>query len=72
MTMRVAPAPFKFRDRSDRQIHLLRGILRHVAALSGVRPAAISTDIPLLGNPIYIARFEGRPPMLCAQARLRC
>jgi putative ABC transport system permease protein len=33
-----------------------------------VRSAAISTDIPLLGNPIYIARFEGRPPVPPSQA----
>jgi len=43
-------------------MRLVRGILRDVAALPGVRSAAISTDIPLLGNPIYVARFEGRPP----------
>jgi hypothetical protein len=46
MTMRLAPAPFKLRGRSDRQIQLVRGILRHVTALPGVRSAAISTDIP--------------------------
>jgi predicted permease len=68
MTMRLAPAPFKYRDRNDLQIQLARGILGKVSALPGVRAAAISTDIPLLGNPIYIARFEGRPPVLPSQA----
>jgi hypothetical protein len=68
MSMRLAPAPFKFRGRSDLQIQLVRGILSRVSALPGVRSAGISTDIPLLGNPIYIARFEGRPPLPPSQA----
>ena len=68
MTMRLVPAPVKYRDHNDLQIQLARGILSKVAALPGVRSAAISSDVPLLGNPIYIMRFEGRPPVAPSQA----
>jgi predicted permease len=70
MTMRLAPAPFKYRGHDDLQIELARGILRGVSALPGVQSAAISTDVPLLGNPVYIMRFEGRPPVTPSQAPL--
>jgi putative ABC transport system permease protein len=68
MTMRLAPAPAKYRDRNDLQMELARGVLGKVEALAGVRSAAIATDLPLLGNPIYIMRFEGRPPVTPSQA----
>jgi predicted permease len=68
MTMRLAPAQFKYKDHDDRQIQLARGILEKVRALPGVVGAAISTDVPLLGNPFYIMRFEGRPPVSPSQA----
>jgi putative ABC transport system permease protein len=70
MTMRLAPAPFRYKNHEDLQIQLVRGIVRNVAALPGVRSAAISTDVPLLGNPIYIMRFEGRPPVTPSEAPL--
>jgi putative ABC transport system permease protein len=68
MTMRLMPAPFKYRGHNDLQIQLARGILAKTGALPGVRSVGISTDIPLLGNPSYIARFEGRPPVAPSQA----
>jgi predicted permease len=68
MTMRLAPADFKYRGHNDLQIQLARNILRDVAGLAGVRSAAISTDIPLQGSPFYIMRFEGRPPVTVSQA----
>ena len=68
MTMRLAPAPFKYRGHDELKIQLVRGILHNVSALPGVQNAAISTDVPLLGNPIFIMRFEGRPPVTPSQA----
>jgi putative ABC transport system permease protein len=68
MTMRLTPAAFRYRGQNDLQIQLARNILRDVTGLAGVKSAAISTDIPLLGNPSYIMRFEGRPPVTPAQA----
>ena len=44
--------------------------MRTVGSLLGVSSAAVSTDVPLLGNPIYIMRFEGRPPVSPSQAPL--
>ena len=63
MTMRLLPAQFKYQGHPEQQFELARGILRKVAALPGVRSAGIGTDIPLLGNPLFIMRFEGRPPV---------
>ena len=70
MTMRLAPAGFRYRGHNDLQIQLARNIERVVAGVPGVRTAAISTDVPLLGNPIYIMRFEGRAPVTPSQAPL--
>jgi predicted permease len=68
MSMRLAPAPSKYRGHDDLKIQLVRGMLRNVSRLPGVRNAAVSTDVPLLGNPIFIMRFEGRPPVTPSQA----
>ncbi len=68
MTMRIAPAPYKYRDHADLQIELARSIRRNVAALPGVVSAGVSTDLPLLPSPHYIMRFEGRPPVQVSQA----
>jgi putative ABC transport system permease protein len=70
MTMRIAPAPARYRAQPDLQRQLARGILSKAGALPGVRTAAISSDSPLLGNPTYIMRFEGRPPVTPSQAPL--
>ena len=68
MTMRLVPAPVRYQNHPELQIQLARGVLDRVSALPGVRSAAIATDIPLLGNPIYIMRFEGRPPVAPSEA----
>jgi len=68
MTMRLAPAPYKYLGHADRQMELARGILGKVSVLPGVQSAAVSTDVPLLGSPFYIMRFEGRPPVTPSQA----
>jgi putative ABC transport system permease protein len=70
MTMRIAPATARYRGQPDLQRQLARGVLSRVGALPGVRAAAISSDVPLLGNPTYIMRFEGRPPVTVSQAPL--
>jgi putative ABC transport system permease protein len=70
MTMRVAPAIAKYRGHLDLQRQFARNILTKVSALPGVGSAAIGTDVPLLGSPTFIMRFEGRPPVLVSQAPL--
>jgi hypothetical protein len=56
MTMRLAPAPFKFRGRRDRQIQLVCSILRHVAAQLGVRFAITPTFFETMGMRIVRGR----------------
>jgi len=68
MTMRLNPAPIKYKDHPELRVQLADGVLRNVAALPGMKSVAISTDVPLLGNPIFIMRFEGRPPVTVSQA----
>jgi putative ABC transport system permease protein len=68
LTMRLVPSLVKYRDHPELLIQLARGIQEKVAAVPGVRLAGVSTDVPLLGNPIYIMRFEGRPPVTPSQA----
>jgi predicted permease len=68
MTMRLSPAPAKYLGHPELQVELARNILRSVSALPGVRSAGISTDVPLLGNPVFIMRFEGRAPVVPSQA----
>jgi predicted permease len=68
MTMRFAPAPFKFNNHPEMQIQLARNMLTAVAALPGVKSAAIASDLPLAGGSAYIMRFEGRPDVTPAQA----
>jgi predicted permease len=70
MTLRLAPAVFKYAGHDTMLREFVRGILGNVAALPDVRSAAVSSDIPLLGNPIYIMRFEGRPPVEPSMAPL--
>jgi len=68
MTMRLLPAPYKYGGHKEMQAQLARNILAKVGGLPGVTSAAVSTDIPLLGNPVYIMRFEGRPPVRVSEA----
>ena len=68
MTMKLAPARAKFGGHPEMQIQLARAIRQKVAALPGVRYAGIGTDLPLTGNPKFIMRFEGFPPVTPSQA----
>jgi predicted permease len=68
MTMRLNPAPTKYKGHPELKVQLASGILRSVAALPGVKSAAISTDVPLLGNPLFIMRFDGKAPVSVSQA----
>lgn len=68
MTMRLNPAPFKYGDHQDLKVQLAENIERKVSALPGVKSVGVSTDVPLLGNPIFIMRFEGMPPVTPSQA----
>jgi predicted permease len=68
MTMRLAPARNKYGGNTALQVQLARGILRDVSALPGVKTAGIATDVPLLGNPMFIMRFDGFPPVAPSQA----
>jgi putative ABC transport system permease protein len=68
MTMQLQPAVVKYGGHDDLQIQLARGILDQVSAIAGVRAAGITTALPLLGNPAYIMRIEGRPPVAVSQA----
>jgi putative ABC transport system permease protein len=70
MTMQLQPAVVKYGGHDDLQIQLARGIVDQVSAIAGVRAAGITTALPLLGNPIYIMRIEGRPPVAVSQAPL--
>jgi predicted permease len=68
MTMKLNPAPIKYKDHPELKVLLANGILRSVAALPGVKSVAISSDLPLLGNPIFIMRFDGKAPVTPSQA----
>lgn len=68
LTMRLVPASFKYLGHNDLQIQLVRNILQAVRGLPGVKTAAVSTEIPLVGISNYIMRFEGRPPVTPSQA----
>ena len=68
ITARLAPAAFKYQNHDELKLQLVRGILQSVGRLPGVRMTAISTDVPLLGNPFFIMRFEGRPPVTVSEA----
>jgi len=68
MTMQLQPTLARYGSHEDLQIQLARGIVDKISAIPGVRVAGITNALPLLGNPIYIMRFEGRPPVAVSQA----
>lgn len=68
MTMRITPLPTKFGNSVPLQIQLGRDILAKVREVPGIRSAGFSTDLPLLGNPRFIMRFEGFPPVTVANS----
>jgi putative ABC transport system permease protein len=70
VTMRVTPLPTKYNPSVPLQIQLGRDILAKVRETPGVQSVGFSTDLPLLGNPRFIMRFEGFPPVTVATAPL--
>jgi putative ABC transport system permease protein len=70
ITMRVTPLPAKYADREEKQIQLGRDIVAKLKTLPGLENAGVSTDLPLQGNPRFIMRIEGKPPVTVASAPL--
>lgn len=68
LTMRVSLLPQKYGGQDALQVAFARRITQELGALPGVRKVGLATDLPLLGNPRYIMRFEGRPPVTVANA----
>ena len=70
MTMRISPAPVKYLGHPEMQVQLARTLVDKVSAIPGVRDAAIATAVPLMGEPRYIMRFAGRPPVVPSNSPL--
>ncbi len=68
VTMRVTPLPSKYDGDIPKQIQLGQAIVRNLEGLAGLTSAAISTDLPLQGNPRFIMRVEGQPAVTPATA----
>jgi len=68
MIWRMGSARYLYGGQPELQMQLVRNPLHDISALPGVQSAGISTDLPLAGNPIFIMRFEGRPPVTPSQA----
>jgi predicted permease len=59
LTMRVTPLPTKYDGNTAMQIQFGQNLVRNVAGVPGVKVAAISTDVPLLGsNPRFMMRRD--------------
>ncbi len=70
ITMRVTPLPAKYAEQVEKQIQFGRDIEARAKAVAGVEAIGLSTDLPLQGNPRYIMRIEGKPPVTVARAPL--
>lgn len=70
ITMRVTPLPVKYAAQVEKQIQLGRDVVGKLKELPGLENAGISTDLPLQGNPRFIMRIEGKPPVTVATAPL--
>lgn len=70
LTMRLNLMPTKYNAHPELQVQFARNVEAAVATLPGVRQVGLATDLPLLGGPQYIMRFEGRPPVSVANAPL--
>ena len=68
LTMRVNPLDRKYGRSRPLQAQFARRIREELRALPGVKAVGITTDLPLLGGPQFIMRFEGRPPVTVANA----
>lgn len=70
ITMRVSPLVTKYGGQIERQVQLGQSLVRNLKEIPGVASVGVSTDLPLLGNPRYIMRVEGKPAVTVAQAPL--
>lgn len=70
LTMRLNLMPTKYNGQDALQVQFARNVEAAVAAIPGVKQVGIATDLPLLGGPQFIMRFEGRPPVSVANAPL--
>ena len=68
--MRLLPDQAKYRGKNDGQIPLARGILENVSKLPGVHSVALSTDVPLLDDSVYIMPLADHPGVSPSQAPL--
>jgi putative ABC transport system permease protein len=68
LTLRMSLLPSKYNGHEDQQYALVRRIQEQVGNIAGVRSVGVATDLPLLGSPSFIMRFEGRPPVTVANA----
>jgi len=70
LAMRITPLPSKYSNSVDKQILFGREIVSRLGRLPGVDSSALSTDLPLQGNPRFIMRIEGKPAVTVATAPL--
>ncbi len=70
VSMRVTPLPAKYAGQVEQQIQFGRNVVERLRQTPGVEVAALSTDLPLQGNPRFIMRIEGKPPVTVATAPL--
>jgi putative ABC transport system permease protein len=68
ISMRVTPLPSKYATSVERQIQFGRNLTARLKQVPGVEAVGLSTDLPLQGNPRFIMRIEGRPPVTVATA----
>ena len=68
LTMRVTPLPSKYNDQVAKQIQFGQAIVRNLATIPGLDSSAISTDLPLQGNPRFTMHVEGGPTVTAATA----
>ena len=68
LTLRVNPLGRKYGPNRELQVQFAHQLQEGLRTLPGVKSAGIATDLPLLGGPQFIMRFEGRPPVTVATA----
>jgi len=70
MTMRLAPAPFKYKNHNDMQIQLARGILSNVSALPGVQIGRDFHGRSAARQSIFHHALRGFPPVTPSKSPL--
>lgn len=68
LTMRMNPLNTKYGASRPMQVQLARQLRSGLREVPGVKAVGIATDLPLLGGPQFIMRFEGRAPVTVANA----